>query len=57
MEFAELDKEKNVVVEEKISKNWQKMNILEKTIENRKKNLFSTMDQQLLMECQEYTIC
>ena len=38
MEFAELDKEKNVVVEEKISKNWQKMNILEKTIENRKNN-------------------
>ena len=38
MEFAELDKEKNVIVEEKISKNWQKMNILEKTIENRKNN-------------------
>lgn len=35
MNFKELDKEKNSTVEEKISENWQKMNILEKTITNR----------------------
>ena len=36
MEFKELKKEKNCEVEQLISDNWQKMNILEKTIDNRK---------------------
>lgn len=36
--FKELDKEKNCKVEEKISENWAKMNILEQTIKNREKN-------------------
>lgn len=35
MEFVELDKDKNSIVEDKISKKWQEVNILEKTIENR----------------------
>jgi len=36
MEFKELKKGKNCEIEQLISDNWQKMNILEKTIENRK---------------------
>ena len=35
MKFNELLKDKNSVVEEKIASNWQKMNILDKTINNR----------------------
>ena len=38
MQFKELKKEKNSLVEEEISTNWQKMNILEKTIANRENN-------------------
>ncbi len=36
--FKELNKGKNSEVEKLISENWAKMNILEKTIDNRKKN-------------------
>ena len=36
--FKELNKGKNSEVEKKISENWAKMNILEKTINNRKDN-------------------
>lgn len=38
MQFNELEKGKNSIIEDKISSNWQKMNILERTIENRKNN-------------------
>lgn len=34
--FEELSKEKNSVVEDRISNHWEEINILEKTIENRK---------------------
>ena len=36
--FKELRKGKNSEVEKEISATWRKMNILEKTIDNRKKN-------------------
>ena len=36
--FKELSKEKASVVENTISENWQKMNILEKCIDSRDKN-------------------
>ncbi|MDD3241657.1 MAG: isoleucine--tRNA ligase [Bacilli bacterium] len=38
MKFNELLKDKNSVVEEKIASNWQKMDILDKTIKNRDNN-------------------
>lgn len=38
MYFKELKKEKNSYIEDEISANWQKMNILEKTIANRENN-------------------
>lgn len=36
MEFKELNKGKNCDIEQSISESWQKMNILERTIENRR---------------------
>ena len=38
--FKELRKEKNSEVEKLISENWQKMDILEKTIENRENSKY-----------------
>ena len=57
--FEELDKRKTSTVEHELLEKWEKEDLLQQTIDNRKDSeiSYSMMVQLLQMVCQVYTIC